>query len=65
MLTIINKGCNEKVIPAYTLTRCITKPVDTKVKLVFFTEKAHMPIQSSSCNVHYKDELRNHCELHN
>ena len=55
-LHFIHKGCHEKVIPAYTLTFCIPKPVDKKVNMVIFTEPAPTPIQSSSCNVHYKDE---------
>ena len=49
----IHKGCYKKVIPFYTLTMCITKPLD---------KKAPTLIQSSSRNVHYKDKASNHCE---
>ena len=56
-LLFIHKARHEKVIPVYTLTFCITKPVDKKVKMVIFTEPAPTPIQSSSRNVHYKDEV--------
>ena len=31
-LLFIHKGCHEKVFTGYTLTFCITKPVDKKVK---------------------------------
>ena len=55
-LLFIHKGCHEKVIPVYTLTFCITKPVDKKVKIKKITESAHTLIQSSSRNVHDKDE---------
>ena len=72
-LLFIHKGCHERVIPVYTLTFCITKPVGKKVKMVIYTELAPTPIQSSSRNVHYKDEALKplwallypvHCTLH-
>ena len=53
---LIHKGFHEKVSPVHTLTFCITKPVDKKVKKITFTAPAPTPIQSSSGNVHYKDE---------
>ena len=55
-LLFVHKGCHDKVITCYTLGFCITKPVDRKVKSRIFTESAPTPIQSSSCNVHYKNE---------
>ena len=55
-LLFIDKGCHENVILGYTLTFCITKPVDKRVTIIIFTESAPMPIQSCSPNVHYKDE---------
>ena len=55
-LLFIHKGCHEKVIRGYTVTFCITKPADKKVTIKIFTESAPTPIQSSSRNVHYKDE---------
>ena len=57
-LLFIHKGCHEKVIPGYTLTFCITKPVDEKVIILIFTESTPTPIQSSSRNVHYRDEAQ-------
>ena len=56
MFTFIHKGCHEKIITGYTVTFCTTKPVDKKIKTITFPESAPSPIQSSSCNVHYKDE---------
>ena len=55
-LLFIHKGCQEKVIPGYTVIFCITKHVDKKVNIIIFTESAPTPIQSSSRNVHNKDE---------
>ena len=55
-LLYIYKCCHEKGIPFYTLTFCITKPVDKKVNMEIFTEPAPMPFQTSSPNVHYKGE---------
>ena len=52
----INKAVHEKNTSVNTLIFCITKLVDKKVKMVFFTDPAPTPIQSNSCNVHYKDE---------
>ena len=41
MLTFfIYKGCHDKVEPGYSLTFCITKPVDNQVKIIIFTESA-------------------------
>ena len=55
-LLFIDKGNYEKYIPGYTFTFCITHPVAKKVKLNNLIELAPRPIQSSSCNVHYKHE---------
>ena len=55
-LRFIDKGYHEKVIPGYTFTFCITHPVAKEVNIWIFTESAPRPIQSSSHNVHYKDE---------
>ena len=54
-LLFIDKGYHEKVIPGYTFTFCITQPVAKEVPIMIFTELGPRPIQSRSCNVHYKD----------
>ena len=48
-------------MPGYTLAFCITKPVDKKVlkKNIICTALAPTPIQSSSYNIHYKNEALN------
>ena len=55
-LLFIDKGYNENIIPGYTFTFCITQPVAKEETFGIFTESAPMPVQSSSCNVHYKYE---------
>ena len=55
-LLFIDKGYNEKVIPGYTFTFCITQPVAKEVTFKNFTESAPRTIQSSSRTIHYKHE---------
>ena len=55
-LVFIDKGYHEKVFPGYTFTFCITQHFAKEVIIIIFTETAPGPIQSSSRNVHYKDE---------
>ena len=55
-LLFIDKGYHEIVIPDHTFTFCTKQPATREVRFLIFTESAPRPIQSSSCNVHYKDE---------
>ena len=54
-LLFIDKGFCSKVIPSYRFTFCITQLVAKEVKNIIYTELVPRHIQSSSCNVHYKD----------
>ena len=40
-LLFIDKGYNEKVIPGYTFTFCLTKPVDKEVKIIVVVIQTH------------------------
>ena len=55
-LLFIYIGYHEKVSFGNTFTFCITQPVAKEVNIITFTEPAPRLIQSSSLNVHYKDE---------
>ena len=50
------KGYNDKLIPGETFTFCIKQPLEKQLKITTFTEFAPRLIQSSSRNVHFKDE---------
>ena len=54
-LLFIDKGYYEKIILGYTFTFSIIQPVAKEVPIMIFTELGPRPIQSRSCNVHYKD----------
>ena len=43
------------MIPGYTFTFGVSKPVDKKVYIKVLTESAPLPIQSISCNVPNKN----------
>ena len=54
-LLFIDKRYHEKVILVTHLPFVKTKPFEKEVPISIFTESAPRLVQSSSCNIHYKD----------
>ena len=46
-LLFIHKSCHEKVITGYTLTFCITKPVDKKLKIMNFKNQEQILVENA------------------